>query len=73
MPPQARRTSPNYLLEKVIGAWLRARSHVRVAVLLSQALIDEKPQLLSTFDPIYEALGIESDEELPFKKTTSLA
>ena len=44
MPPQARRTSPNYLLEKVIGAWLRARSHVRVAVLLSQALIDEKPR-----------------------------
>jgi methionyl aminopeptidase len=37
------------------------------------ALIDGKPQLLSTFDPIYEALGIESDEELPFKKTTSLA
>jgi hypothetical protein len=44
MPPQARRTSPNYLLCKVnrrVG--LRARSHVRVAVLLSQALMDEKP------------------------------
>ncbi|MEK9604559.1 MAG: type I methionyl aminopeptidase [Flavobacteriaceae bacterium] len=32
------------------------------------ALIDGKPQLLSTFDFIYEALGIKSDEELPFKK-----
>jgi methionyl aminopeptidase len=32
------------------------------------ALIDGKPQLLSTFDFIYEALGIESDEEIPFKK-----
>lgn len=32
------------------------------------ALIDGKPQLLSTFDYIYEALGIESDEENEFKK-----
>jgi methionyl aminopeptidase len=32
------------------------------------ALINGKPQLLSTFDFIYEALGIESDEEIPFKK-----
>lgn len=31
------------------------------------ALIDGKPQLLSTFDYIYEALGIKSDEEAPFK------
>lgn len=31
------------------------------------ALIDGKPQLLSTFDYIYEALGIESDEEDEFK------
>ena len=31
------------------------------------ALIDGKPQLLSTFDYIYEALGISSDEEAPFK------
>ena len=31
------------------------------------ALVDGKPQLLSTFDYIYEALGIESDEEDEFK------
>lgn len=35
------------------------------------ALIDGKPQLLSTFDYIYEALGIQSDEEVPFKKITT--
>jgi methionyl aminopeptidase len=35
------------------------------------ALIDGKPQLLSTFDYIYEALGIQSDEEIPFKKFNS--
>ena len=31
------------------------------------ALINGKPQLLSTFDFIYKALGIQSDEEVPFK------
>ncbi|MGX1024926.1 type I methionyl aminopeptidase [Flavobacterium sp. CS20] len=31
------------------------------------ALIDGKPKLLSTFDFVYEALGISSDEEKPFK------
>lgn len=31
------------------------------------ALINGKPQLLSTFDYIYEALGIETDEEAEFK------
>jgi methionyl aminopeptidase len=35
------------------------------------ALIDGKPQLLSTFDYIYEALGIQSDEEIAFKKHTA--
>jgi methionyl aminopeptidase len=37
------------------------------------ALINGKPQLLSTFDYIYEALGIQSDEEVPFKKITTEA
>ncbi|WP_445382806.1 type I methionyl aminopeptidase [Robiginitalea sp. IMCC43444] len=32
------------------------------------ALIDGKPQLLSTFDYIYEALGIQSDEEKPYRQ-----
>lgn len=32
------------------------------------ALINGKPQLLSTFDYIYEALGIESEEEDEFRK-----
>ncbi len=32
------------------------------------ALVNGKPQLLSTFDYIYEALGIESDEEDEFRK-----
>jgi len=32
------------------------------------ALIDGKPQLLSTFEYIYESLGIENDEEREFKK-----
>lgn len=31
------------------------------------ALVDGKPQLLSTFDFVYEALGIESDEEDEFR------
>lgn len=31
------------------------------------AIVDGKPQLLSTFDYIYEALGIESDEENEFR------
>lgn len=31
------------------------------------ALVDGKPKLLSTFDYIYEALGIESKEEDPFR------
>jgi methionyl aminopeptidase len=31
------------------------------------AIVDGKPQLLSTFSYIYEALGIVSDEEEPFK------
>ena len=33
------------------------------------ALIDGKPQLLSTFDYIYETLGIQSDEKFPSKNT----
>lgn len=32
------------------------------------ALVDGKPELLSTFAYIHEALGIESDEELEFRK-----
>ncbi len=32
------------------------------------ALIDGKPELLSTFQYIYEALGITSYEETPFRK-----
>lgn len=32
------------------------------------AIVDGKPQLLSTFDYIYEALGITSEEEDPFRK-----
>ena len=32
------------------------------------ALVDGKPELLSTFDYIYESLGIESDEEREFRK-----
>ena len=31
------------------------------------ALVDGKPRLLSTFDYVYEALGIESDEEDEFR------
>lgn len=32
------------------------------------AIVDGKPQLLSTFDYVYEALGIESNEEDAFRK-----
>ena len=32
------------------------------------ALVDGKPELLSTFHYIYEALGIQSDEEISFRK-----
>ena len=31
------------------------------------AIVNGKPKLLSTFNYIYEALGIQSDEEAPFK------
>lgn len=31
------------------------------------ALIDGKPELLSTFEYIYQALGIQSEEEIPFR------
>lgn len=31
------------------------------------AIVNGKPELLSTFDFVYEALGISSDEEAPFK------
>jgi methionyl aminopeptidase len=31
------------------------------------AIVDGKPELLSTFDYIYEVLGIESDEEKEFR------
>ena len=31
------------------------------------AIVDGKPQLLSTFDYVYEALGIESNEEDEFR------
>jgi methionyl aminopeptidase len=31
------------------------------------ALIDGKPEILSTFDYVYEALGVDSDEENRFK------
>lgn len=34
------------------------------------ALIDGKPELLSTFQYIYDALGIQSDEEVPFRNTS---
>ncbi len=34
------------------------------------AIIDGKPELLSTFQYIYEALGIVSDEEKPFRKNS---
>ncbi len=37
------------------------------------ALINGKPQLLSTFDYIYEALGIESNEEDEFRMKSSLS
>lgn len=37
------------------------------------ALINGKPELLSTFKYVYEALGIESDEELEFRAETSLS
>ena len=31
------------------------------------AIIDGKPKLLSAFDYVYQALGIKSNEEVPFK------
>src|SRR5690554_5371871 len=31
------------------------------------AIVDGKPELLSTFDYVYEVLGIESDEEKEFR------
>lgn len=34
------------------------------------ALIDGKPELLSTFEYIYKALGITSEEEVPYRKKT---
>ena len=31
------------------------------------AIVNGKPKLLSTFEFIYDSLGIKSDEEVPFK------
>ena len=31
------------------------------------AIVDSKPELLSTFDYVYQALGIQSDEENRFR------
>lgn len=36
------------------------------------AIIDGMPEILSTFDYVHEVLGIKTDEELPFKKTSQL-
>ena len=36
------------------------------------ALIDGRPELLSTYSFIYEAMGILSDEEKPFKKSREI-
>lgn len=35
------------------------------------AIIDGKPEILSTFDYVHEALGIKTDEEKPYKKTAT--
>lgn len=35
------------------------------------AIVNGQPELLSTFDYIYDALGIHSNEEAPFRKNTS--
>ena len=32
------------------------------------AIVNGQPELLSTFDYVYESLGIVSDEEAPFRK-----
>lgn len=37
------------------------------------AIIDGQPEILSTFDYIHEALGIQTDEERPFKKTAVIS
>ena len=37
------------------------------------AIIDGKPEILSTFDYVHEVLGIETDEELPYKNTATVA
>ena len=34
------------------------------------AIVNGQPELLSTYDYIYESLGIQSDEEIPFRKKT---
>ena len=36
------------------------------------AIVDGKPELLSTFKYVHEALGIESDEELEFRQNPAL-
>ena len=36
------------------------------------ALVNGKPEMLSTFQYIYEALGITSDEEIPFRTASIL-
>ena len=37
------------------------------------AIIDGKPEILSTFDYVHEVLGIETNEELPYKNTATVA
>ena len=37
------------------------------------AIVNGEPELLSTFDYIYESLGINSDEEIPFRKKIAIS
>ena len=49
------------------GPFLPLTASPRLIFEHNVALIDGKPELLSTFEYVYQALGIQSEEEIPFR------
>ena len=57
------------MINQLIDGWTILSKDGRPSVHFEHnvAIINDKPNLLSTFDYIYESLGIKSEEENPYK------
>ena len=58
-----------YMINQLKDGWTILTKDGRPSVHFEHnvAIINDKPNLLSTFDYIYESLGIKSEEENPYK------